>query len=149
MTKLFDDKDDCCSGGEWHEWYRMTPAERWAETDTLWTVYLELGGSLDPEPDTQSPFHDAHTWRSPSLDGRAGVQGAASAHCRLCLLVTTAQRLGAPATTGASAGRLAFSLYGKRNSHQGLMFKKRVSTVWTLTAWAVSLIMYYMVILTA
>ena len=40
-------------GSEWAEWYMMTPQERWAQTETLWATYLELGGSLDPEPDTQ------------------------------------------------------------------------------------------------
>jgi hypothetical protein len=43
---------------EWAEWYRLTPAERWSESEKLWQIYLELGGSLDPEPDTQSPFFD-------------------------------------------------------------------------------------------
>ncbi len=46
-------------GPEWVEWYLMTPQERWRESDKLWGVYLALGGSLDPEPDTQSPFFDA------------------------------------------------------------------------------------------
>lgn len=44
-------------GDEWMEWYRMTPAERWRASLQLWEVYLALGGSLDPEPDTQSPFY--------------------------------------------------------------------------------------------
>jgi len=30
-----------------------------AESEKLWEVYLYLGGSLDPEPDTQSPFFDS------------------------------------------------------------------------------------------
>ena len=46
-------------GGEWAEWYRLTPVERWLESEKLWQTYLALGGSLDPEPDTQSPFFDA------------------------------------------------------------------------------------------
>ena len=46
---------------EWLEWYRMTPQERWRETERLWETYLLLGGSLEDEPDTQSPFHDAGT----------------------------------------------------------------------------------------
>jgi len=46
-------------GDEWAEWYRLTPAQRWTETTRLWQTYLSLGGSLDPEPDTQSPFFDA------------------------------------------------------------------------------------------
>lgn len=43
---------------EWVEWFHMTPQERWRESEKLWAVYLALGGSLDPEPDTQSPFYD-------------------------------------------------------------------------------------------
>jgi len=44
-------------GDEWMDWYRMTPAERWQASGQLWETYLALGGSLDPEPDTQSPFY--------------------------------------------------------------------------------------------
>ncbi len=44
-------------GDEWMEWYRMTPAERWRASGQLWEAYLAMGGSLDPEPDTQSPFY--------------------------------------------------------------------------------------------
>jgi len=43
-------------GGGWAEWYRLTPGQRWLESEKLWQTYLALGGSLDPEPDTQSPF---------------------------------------------------------------------------------------------
>jgi hypothetical protein len=50
-------------GEEWAEWYRLTPAQRWAESEKLWQNYLALGGSLDPEPDTQSPFFDADAAR--------------------------------------------------------------------------------------
>lgn len=59
---------------EWLEWYRMTPAERWRESDRLWETFLMLGGSLDDEPDTQSPFHDAETRRGGAPYGRAGVR---------------------------------------------------------------------------
>ena len=59
---------------EWIEWYAMTPQERWAETGKLWSLYLALGSSLDPEPDTQSPFFDARAPRSRSAHGRAGVR---------------------------------------------------------------------------
>ena len=38
------------------EWATMTPQERWTESATLWQLYLDMGGSLDPEPDSQSPF---------------------------------------------------------------------------------------------
>ena len=61
-------------GAEWAEWYRMTPQERFAESQKLWETYLALGGSLDPEPDTQSPFFDAEEWRANAADGRPGVR---------------------------------------------------------------------------
>jgi hypothetical protein len=60
--------------GEWADWYRLTPAERWLESEKLWQTYLALGGSLDPEPDTQSPFFDARTACPRPADGRAGVR---------------------------------------------------------------------------
>lgn len=47
------DLDDWCEP-EWSEWYRLTPAERWSASCRLWRTFVELGGSLDPEPDTQS-----------------------------------------------------------------------------------------------
>ncbi len=58
----------------WIEWYRLTPQERWAESMKLWTFYLSVGGSLDPEPDPQSPF-DAFVPRgnAPAYGG-AGVR---------------------------------------------------------------------------
>jgi len=46
-------------GEEWAEWYRLTPAQRFTESMRLWETWLALGGSLEPEPDTQSPFLDA------------------------------------------------------------------------------------------
>ena len=42
---------------EWLDWYRLTPGERWRETLKLWDAFLLLGGSLEPEPDSQSPFY--------------------------------------------------------------------------------------------
>jgi hypothetical protein len=54
-------------------WYRLTPVERWVESERLWATYLTLGGTLDPEPDTQSPFHDADAWRTEPAHGRSGV----------------------------------------------------------------------------
>ena len=59
---------------QWLEWYRMTPQQRWEESCRLWEFYLSVGGSLDAEPDSQSPF-DAD--REPSLPpayGGAGVR---------------------------------------------------------------------------
>jgi hypothetical protein len=61
-------------GPEWAEWYRLTPQERWAESEKLWSTFLALGGSLDPEPDTQSPFFDPDAPRPEPADGRPGVR---------------------------------------------------------------------------
>jgi len=44
------------AGEEWAQWYRMSPREKWRESLRLFEHYLLLGGTLDPEPDTQSPF---------------------------------------------------------------------------------------------
>lgn len=55
---------DVC-GYEWSAWYLLSPAERFAESMKLWNDFLMLGGSLDPEPDTQSPFYDA---KAPSAE---------------------------------------------------------------------------------
>ena len=54
---------------EWAEWYRLTPVQRWLESEKLWQTYLALGGSLDPEPDTQSPFFDLRAPRRALLMG--------------------------------------------------------------------------------
>ena len=51
-------------GPEWAEWYRMSPIERWEASARMWADYLALGGSLDPEPDTDSPFFDEEEWRT-------------------------------------------------------------------------------------
>jgi hypothetical protein len=56
--------------GEWAEWYRLTPVQRWLESEKLWQTYLALGGSLDSEPDTQSPFFDAKDSRQTSPEQR-------------------------------------------------------------------------------
>ena len=61
-------------GDEWAEWYRLTPAQRWRESERLWHIYRMLGGSLDPEPDTHSPFFDARASRPGSAHGRTGVR---------------------------------------------------------------------------
>ncbi len=34
----------------------MNPTERWNESMKLFDAYVALGGSLDPEPDPQTPF---------------------------------------------------------------------------------------------
>ena len=61
-------------GAEWAEWYRLTPVQRWLESEKLWQTYLALGGSLDPEPDTQSPFYDPQAPRPRPAHGRAGLR---------------------------------------------------------------------------
>ncbi|MDR3459413.1 MAG: hypothetical protein P4N60_18445 [Verrucomicrobiae bacterium] len=61
-------------GDEWAEWYRLSPVQRWRESEKLWQTYLTLGGSLDPEPDTQSPFFDAQAPCPRPAHGRAGVR---------------------------------------------------------------------------
>src|SRR5690349_15104679 len=65
--------EDICEP-EWAEWYRLTPAQRWQESERLWQIYLALGGSLDSEPDTQSPFFDASEAGTRPVDGRSGLR---------------------------------------------------------------------------
>ena len=59
---------------QWAHWYLLSPEERWRETEKLWQTYLALGGTLDPEPNTQSPFFTADEWRAMSAHGRPGVR---------------------------------------------------------------------------
>ena len=61
-------------GAEWAEWYALTPAERYRESMKLWDTYLALGGTLEPEPDTQSPFFDPQEWRENAAHGRPGLR---------------------------------------------------------------------------
>jgi hypothetical protein len=62
------------AGEEWAEWYALSPEARFLESIKLWDTYLALGGSLEPEPDTQSPFFDPEEWRANASDGRPGVR---------------------------------------------------------------------------
>ena len=57
------------SDDEWRAWYRLTPIERWKESEKLWDFYLRMGGSLDPEPDSQSPFDIEQEPRPVPADG--------------------------------------------------------------------------------
>jgi hypothetical protein len=59
---------------EWQEWFRLTPLERWHETSKLWAQYLAQGGSLDPEPDSQSPFDFPELRGTRAVDGGAGLR---------------------------------------------------------------------------
>lgn len=42
---------------EFLDWYKMSPAERFVESQKLWEVFILLGGDYAREPDTQSPFY--------------------------------------------------------------------------------------------
>lgn len=59
---------------EWEEWYRLTPQERWRESMKLWDFYLSVGGALDPEPDSQSPFDFGEAPGPIPAYGGAGVR---------------------------------------------------------------------------
>jgi hypothetical protein len=58
----------------WREWYSLTPLERWHESMKLWDFYLRVGGSLDPEPDHQSPFDAFMPRGSAPAYGRTGLR---------------------------------------------------------------------------
>jgi hypothetical protein len=61
------------SWSEEDEWGRLTPQERFQWTLQLWEFFIASGGSLEPEPDSQSPF-DFPEMRDPfPPHGRAGV----------------------------------------------------------------------------
>lgn len=66
--------EDLLPEPDWLEWYALTPQQRWAAQDQLWAHYLAIGGSLDPEPDTQSPFFDLEEPGALPLDGRSGLR---------------------------------------------------------------------------
>ena len=59
---------------KWAAWNALSPAERFLESMKLWESYLEMGGSLEPEPDTQSPFFDPDEWRENAPHGRPGLR---------------------------------------------------------------------------
>ena len=44
---------------EWLEFYLMTPEQRWARATEVRAYYLAMGGTLEPDPDPQSPFWSA------------------------------------------------------------------------------------------
>ena len=60
--------------GEWSAWYALTPLQRLEESSKLWETYLTLGGSLDPEPDSQSPFYSDEEWRAFAPHGRPSMR---------------------------------------------------------------------------
>ncbi len=71
LKRLQEARDDADS---WQEWYCLTPLERMSESMKLWRFYLEAGGSLDPEPDSQSPFDDVMPHGTPPAYRRSGLR---------------------------------------------------------------------------
>jgi hypothetical protein len=59
---------------EWREWFALTPQQRCVKSEKLWAHYLEIGGRLDPEPDTQSPFFDPDAPGAEPADGWTGLR---------------------------------------------------------------------------
>lgn len=59
---------------EWEGWYALSMQERWQETMKLWQFYLSVGGSLAPEPDSQSPFYFDDPPGPAPVDGRPGLR---------------------------------------------------------------------------
>lgn len=66
---LFEDLSD-----EWKEWLDLTPIEPFRESEKIFAQYLAMGGSLYPDPDPTSPFHDPDEWRPGIAYGRAGLR---------------------------------------------------------------------------
>ena len=59
---------------EWQEWIALTPMERFKQSEQIFANYLAMGGSLDPDPDPNSPFDIPETWRPSVAHGRAGLR---------------------------------------------------------------------------
>jgi hypothetical protein len=73
LSTMYEELDEILTEPEWIDWFALTPLQRWAETETLWAHYLAIGGTLDPEPDTQSPFFDPDTPDPLSAHGGTGL----------------------------------------------------------------------------
>lgn len=58
---------------EEYEWMLLSPKKRFKEASKLWGVYLSLGGSLDPEPDPQSPFYFPEVQGKGAFNRRTGM----------------------------------------------------------------------------
>jgi hypothetical protein len=59
---------------EWKEWLDLTPIERFRQSEQIFAQYLAMGGSLDPDPDPQSPFYDPQTSGAGAAYGRSGLR---------------------------------------------------------------------------
>jgi hypothetical protein len=55
------------------DWLALTPGQRFAESQKLWATFLALGGSLDPEPDSQSPFFGLEAPSPDAAHGRSSL----------------------------------------------------------------------------
>jgi len=71
LKRLEEARNDVDS---WKERYRLTPLERMQESMKLWQFYLQAGGSLDPEPDSQSPFDSVMPRSTAPAYGRPGLR---------------------------------------------------------------------------
>jgi len=49
--------EEIIGNDEVSQWYKLTPAERFAQSQKLWEVFVLFGGSYDAGADTQSPFN--------------------------------------------------------------------------------------------
>ena len=58
---------------EIRDWYTLSPAQRFSESQKLWEVFLLFGGSVEPEPDSQSPFNSLYIEDAGPSDGRSGL----------------------------------------------------------------------------
>ena len=59
---------------EWQEWARLTPLQRFQESEKIFAQYLAMGGSLDPDPDPTSPFYVPEASGSGIAYGRPGLR---------------------------------------------------------------------------
>lgn len=59
---------------EWWDWYHLTPADRWRESQKLWQFYLSSGGTLNSEPDSQSPFDPLYSQGEGTFNGGASLR---------------------------------------------------------------------------
>ena len=59
---------------EWKEWINLTPIERFRRSEEIFAQYLAMGGSLDPDPDPTSPFHDAQASCAVPAYGGTGLR---------------------------------------------------------------------------
>ena len=60
--------------GEWADWYRLTPLQRWHASGELWAHYLSIGGRLIPSRIRKVLFTmAAHRVRALLMGGQACV----------------------------------------------------------------------------